>query len=149
MPDSSDRLRATSIKAMNHVLFTLNSMHPYTDITNHPKFIVIFNDVSLYENVSLDKLAEHIKKINEPESYKKFKGRENQIERIEHYKQDLKENCKKFYLRKDISDDTRFGSKNWKDVKTEVCSNEDFLQEEWFTNLSPEEQSLVKILKEI
>ena len=54
MPDSSDRLRATSIKAMNHVLLTLNSMHPDTDIKNHPKFIVIFNDVSLYEKVSLD-----------------------------------------------------------------------------------------------
>ena len=77
MPDSSDRLRATSIKAMNHVLLTLNSMHPDTDITNHPKFIVIFNDVSLYEKVSLDKLDEHINKINEPKNYKKFKGRDN------------------------------------------------------------------------
>ena len=56
MPDSSDRLRATSIKAMNNVLFTMNSLHPKTDINNHPKFIVIFNDVSLYENISLDKL---------------------------------------------------------------------------------------------
>ena len=69
MPDSSDRLRATSIKAMNRVLFTLNSMHPDTDINNHPTFIVIFNDVSLYENVSLDMMDEHIKKINEPGSY--------------------------------------------------------------------------------
>ena len=70
MPDSSDRLRATSIKAMNHVLFTLNSIHPETDIRNHPKFIVIFNDVSLYEKVSLDKLDDHIKSMNEPENYK-------------------------------------------------------------------------------
>ena len=77
MPDSSDRLRATSVKAMHHVLFTLNSLHPDTDIANHPKVIIIFNDVSLYENVSLDQLEEHIKKTNEPESYKKFKGREN------------------------------------------------------------------------
>ena len=84
-------------------------MHPDTDVTNHPKFIVIFNDVSLYENVSLDKLDEHIKKINAPQSYKKFKGRENQIKRIEHYKSDLKEICKTFYLRKEFSDDTRFG----------------------------------------
>ena len=70
MPDSSDRLRATSIKAMNHVLFTLNSIHPETDINNHPKFIVIFNDVSLYESVSLDKLDKHIKSMNEPKNYK-------------------------------------------------------------------------------
>ena len=77
MPDSSHRIRATSLKAMNNVLFTLNSMHPDTDVNNHPKFIVIFNDVSLYEKVSLDQLDEHIKKINEPECYKTFKGREN------------------------------------------------------------------------
>ena len=109
MPDSSHRLRASSIKAMNHVLFTLNSMHPDTDIANHPKFIIIFNDVSLYRGVSFDNLEDHIKKINEPENYKKFKGRENQIQRIEHYKTDLKESCKKFYLKKDISADTRFG----------------------------------------
>ena len=56
MPDSSDRLRESSLKAMNHVLFTLNSLHPKADIKNHPKFIVIFNDVSLYDTVSLDKL---------------------------------------------------------------------------------------------
>ena len=66
MPDSSDRLRATSMKAMNNVLFTLNSMHELTDIKNHPKFIVIFNDVSLYEKVSLDKIDEHKKQIHEP-----------------------------------------------------------------------------------
>lgn len=77
MPDSSDRLRATSIKAMNNVLFTLNSLHPKTDVKNHPKFIVIFNDVSLYENISFDKLDEHIKTMKEPENYKKYKGRQN------------------------------------------------------------------------
>ena len=69
MPDSSDRLRATSIKAMNHVLFTLNSLHPDTDVKNHPRFIVIFNDVSLYEKISLDELDEHIKFYNKPENY--------------------------------------------------------------------------------
>ena len=127
MPDSSDRLRATSIKAMNHVLFTLNSLHLNTDIKNHPKFIVIFNDVSLYENVSLEKLNEHIKTMNEPENYKRFKGRKNQIERIEHYKKDLKETVKKFYLMKIVSDGTKFGSSTWKELKSQVCSNEDFL----------------------
>ena len=37
--------------------------------------------------------------MNEPENYKKYKGRQNQIERIEHYKKDLKASCKKFYLK--------------------------------------------------
>ena len=121
MPDSSDRLRDTSLKVMNHVLFTLNSFHPMTDIRNHPKFIVIFNDVSLYENVSLDKLDEYIKSMNKPENYKKFKGRESQIDRIEHYKKDLKAICKKFYLKKTISDETQFGLKSWKELKVQVC----------------------------
>ena len=123
MPDSSERLRATSIKAMNNVLFTLNSMHERTDIKNHPKFIVIFNDVSLYENVSLEKLDDHIKTINEPESYKKFKGRESQIERIEEYKNRLKDTCKKFYMRKNLSNDSIIGSKKWKEIRFDVCSN--------------------------
>ena len=50
MPDESDRIRATSIKAMNTMLFILNSFDPRTDITNHPKIILIFNNVSLYSN---------------------------------------------------------------------------------------------------
>ena len=120
---------------MNHVLFTLNSLHPNTDVKNHPKLIVIFNDVSLYENVSLDQLDEHIKIMNEPENYKRFKGRQNQIERIEHYKKDLKENVKKFYLKKNISDNTKFGSRTWKELKVQVCLSDDFQKEEWFAQL--------------
>ena len=50
MPDESDRIRATSIKAMNTMLFILNSFDPRTDITNHPRIILIFNNVSLYSN---------------------------------------------------------------------------------------------------
>ena len=50
MPDESDRIRATSIKAMNTMLFILNSFDPRTDIENHPRIILIFNNVSLYSN---------------------------------------------------------------------------------------------------
>ena len=49
MPDESDRIRGTSIKAMNHMLFMLNSFHERADLKNHPKMILIFNDVSLYD----------------------------------------------------------------------------------------------------
>ena len=79
MPDNSDRLRATSLEAMSKVLFTLNSIHKKADISNHPKLIVVFNDVSLYESVGLDKMDEHLKKVNEPQAYKEFKGRQVQI----------------------------------------------------------------------
>ena len=61
MPDNSDRLRATSLEAMSKVLFTLNSLHKKADISNHPRLIVIFNDVSMYEGVSLDKMDEYRK----------------------------------------------------------------------------------------
>ena len=50
MPDESDRIRATSIKAMNYMLFILNSFDMRADIGSHPKMILIFNDVSLYSD---------------------------------------------------------------------------------------------------
>ena len=50
MPDESDRIRATSIKAMNTMLFILNSFDLKANIKNHPKMILIFNNVSLYKN---------------------------------------------------------------------------------------------------
>ena len=64
MPDNSKRIRATCFKAMNDVLFTLNSMHPETKVDKHPKMFVIFNDVSLYEKVDEKDFDKHIKKIN-------------------------------------------------------------------------------------
>ena len=48
MPDESDRIRGTSIKAMHHMLFMLNSFNVRADLGKHPKMILIFNDVSLY-----------------------------------------------------------------------------------------------------
>ena len=49
MPDSSDRIRATHIQAMNYMLFILNSFDENANVTKHPKMMVIFNDVSLQE----------------------------------------------------------------------------------------------------
>ena len=49
MPDESNRIRKTSIGAMNNILFLLNSIDPRADPKKHPKLIVIFNDVSKYE----------------------------------------------------------------------------------------------------
>ena len=64
MPDASDRLRATSIKSMHHILFTLNSINPQTDVKKHPQFIVIFNNVSLYEKLNLEEFDDYDKKSN-------------------------------------------------------------------------------------
>ena len=49
MPDESNRIRKSSISAMNNMLFLLNSIDPRADPKKHPKFLVIFNDVSKYE----------------------------------------------------------------------------------------------------
>ena len=62
MPDESDRIRATSIKAMNYMLFILNSFDVRADIGNHPRMILIFNDVTLYNDTdSLEKIREQKK----------------------------------------------------------------------------------------
>ena len=49
MPDESNRIRKTSISAMNNVLFLLNSIDPRSNPKKHPKLLVLFNDVSKHE----------------------------------------------------------------------------------------------------
>ena len=49
MPDESNRIRKTSIAAMNNVLFLLNSTDPRVNLKKHPRLLVIFNDVSKHE----------------------------------------------------------------------------------------------------
>ena len=102
MPDNSDRLRATSIKAMNNMLFILNSMHKKTDIKNHPKMILIFNNVSLHKNDDSPDTIRQKKK----EAFKDNKESESQETRIYHYLYDLKQIAKNFYLKDDVSEDT-------------------------------------------
>jgi hypothetical protein len=73
MPDESDRIRATSIKAMNYMLFILNSFDVRADIRNHPKMILIFNDVSLYNSKDSNETIRKQKK----EAFKSNKERRN------------------------------------------------------------------------
>ena len=49
MPDESNRIRKSSISAMNNMLFLLNSIDQRANPKKHPKIIVIFNDVSKHE----------------------------------------------------------------------------------------------------
>ena len=49
MPDESDRIRESSIKGMNNILLMLQSFDPKTDISKHPRMVIIFNNVS-YQN---------------------------------------------------------------------------------------------------
>ena len=50
MPNAAQRITDTAIGAMNLILFTLNCFNLKSDIINHPKLFVIFNDVSKYGN---------------------------------------------------------------------------------------------------
>ena len=70
------------------MLLALNSFDIDTDITNHPRLCVIFNNVSLQEESKIDK---------------------NRIQdRIDQYKLALKANAKLFYLT-EVSDSTVIG----------------------------------------
>ena len=81
MPDESDRIRATSIKAMNYMLFILNSFDVRADIGTHPRMILIFNDVSLFKDTdSLEKIREQKK-----QAFKSNKERLSQENRIKRY----------------------------------------------------------------
>ena len=103
MPDESDRIRQSSVKGMNNMLLALNSFDFETDITNHPKMIVIFNNVSFQEETEIDKT-----RIDA---------------RIHEYKLALKSNAKLFYLN-EVSDDTVIGEKTWSEIKQEVCATD-------------------------
>ena len=60
MPDSSKRIRKTSINAMNNVLFILNSLDKMADPGKHPRLIVIFNDQSRYEGKKPKDIVKHL-----------------------------------------------------------------------------------------
>ena len=64
MPNASERITETAIRGMNSVLFMFNSLDERTDITNHPKIKIVFNNISRYgEDYDVD-LAER-----NPETY--------------------------------------------------------------------------------
>ena len=48
MPDASHRIRDTTIKAINNTLLMFNSTDERVDISSHPKYHIIFNNVSRY-----------------------------------------------------------------------------------------------------
>ena len=56
-------------------------------------------------------------------------------QRIEDIKQQIKDKAKAFYLFDKVSDGTKIGSKQWKEIKAEVCAGEDFKRESWYTSL--------------
>ena len=62
MPDESDRIRESSIKGMNNILLVLQSFEPETDISNHPRIVIIFNNVSCQFTEATEQEVEKLKK---------------------------------------------------------------------------------------
>ena len=48
MPDASHRIRDTTIRSINNMFLIYNSLDERVDISSHPKYLVIFNNVSRY-----------------------------------------------------------------------------------------------------
>ena len=127
MPNKSSRINKTPHNDMNNILLILNSLNPKANPEEHPKLFVIFNDVSIEE---------------------KFDDKDYR-DRIQVYKQGLKDFVKGFYLKKSLHDETKIGKQCWLDVKEEVCSSEDYIDQPWFKELDNEEKDLIEVLKTI
>ena len=66
MPDPSDRIRLSSIEAMHNILLTFQSFDPETDPSQHPKIMIIFNNVSKLLWVPIEEeLNPNERRINE------------------------------------------------------------------------------------
>ena len=95
MFDSSTRIRSPILNAMNNILLILNSLHS-TNLDDHPKLLIIFNDLSINETSKAQ-------------------------EKIVSYKRQLKDFLKAFYLQNKVSDRTKFGNESWEQLKGRAC----------------------------
>ena len=48
MPNASQRITDTTIKSLNSMLFMFNSLDERTDLSLHPKWHIVINNVSKY-----------------------------------------------------------------------------------------------------
>ena len=122
-----------------------NSLDERVDITLHPRYHIVINNVSKYgDNYDIDKVE------NDPEDPQIIAAANVSNEkRIFDIKSQLKDGAKNFLLSEDISDETRVGSKTWKELKSEVCSSQDYKKAPWFIELTEHEKALIEDLKQI
>ena len=114
------------------MFFMFNSLDDRSDSTLHPKFHVVYNDVSRYgNNYDPEKI------LAEPDTVIQDNSNGLSVEqRISDIKSQLFEQAKNFYLPDKLSQDTKIGEKVWKHIKSEVCENESFKQASWYTQLT-------------
>ena len=107
MPDASQRIRETTIKAVNNMLLMFGSLDERVDISLHPKYYIIFNDVSRYG----DNYDPHMIKNNPTYDPSKQNPGMSKYQRIDDIKSQFKDKAKRFYLHDKVSDETRIGQK--------------------------------------
>ena len=65
MPNASHRIRDTTIKAMNNMFYVFNSLDERTDISIHPAYHVVINNVSKHgEEYDLEKVEKDIDNVH-------------------------------------------------------------------------------------
>jgi len=144
MPNASQCISKLIIKAVNKMLHIFSSFDERVDIPLHPKYCIIFNDVSRYG----DNYDPHLIK-NDP-TYDPLKQNSgmSKYQRIDDIKSRLQDKAKRSYLHDKLSNETRNGKKSWKDIKDSVC-NGDYKNESWYSELLEHQQRLVEDLKTI
>ena len=98
------------------------SLNEGVDVSLHPKYHIIFNNVSRYgDNYDPNR-------IKSEQGYDPFKENSglSKDRRIDDIKSQIKDKAKRFYLSNKVSDGTKIGSKLWKDIKQLVCSGNSY-----------------------
>ena len=143
LPNASQRIRDTTIKAIINMFVMFGSLDERVDVSLHPKYHIIFNNVSRYgDNYDPDR-------IKNEQGYDPFKENSglSKDRRIDDIKSQIKDKAKRFYLSNKVSDGTKIGSKLWKDIKQKVCSQESYKNETWYKELLEHQKILVEDLK--
>ena len=99
------------------MFFMFNSLDDRVVITFHPKYHIIINNVSKHGD---DYDIEIIEKdpSNATPNAAAIQSVENRIDDI---KTQLYEGANDFYNSEEISENTKIGEKEWKDVKEQLC----------------------------
>ena len=125
------------------MFFMFSSLDERIDITLHPKFHIVINNVSKFgDNYDMEKIEQ------DPENAQIIEAANLMNEkRIQDIKTQLKDGAKQFYLTEQISDLTRIGSQTWIEIKSKVCQNENYKTQTWYKDLTEHEMTLIQDLR--
>ena len=131
MPNASQRISDSTIKGMLSMFFMFNSLDDRIDISLHPKYNIVLNNVSKHgDNYDLETIEKDPNNVSvDPAASLSVDNRITEI------KSQIKEAAKRFYLTLEISENTRVSDKVWKDIKDEVCKDESYKEESWYIEL--------------